>query len=72
MLCDFVYKVFVEIPHRYKVFYPALYASESENKDANLFNCVQVSFYICMWFMPQAEIVGFVSFPFERLLLSLF
>jgi hypothetical protein len=67
MLCDFVYKVFVEIPHRYKVFYPALYASESENKDANLFNCVQVSFYICMWFMSQAEIVGFVSSAFERL-----
>ncbi|RDX90438.1 Microsomal glutathione S-transferase 3, partial [Mucuna pruriens] len=26
---------------KYKVFYPTLYASESENKDANLFNCVQ-------------------------------
>jgi len=37
--------MFVEIPHRYKVFYPTLYASESENKDAKLFNCVQVSFY---------------------------
>ncbi|KAH9612385.1 hypothetical protein KSS87_017559 [Heliosperma pusillum] len=28
-------------PYRYKVNYPTLYASESENKDANLFNCVQ-------------------------------
>lgn len=28
---------------RYKVFYPNLYALESENKDAKIFNCVQVS-----------------------------
>lgn len=28
--------------NRYKVFYPAMYAVESENKDAKLFNCVQV------------------------------
>lgn len=27
---------------RYKVAYPTLYAVESENKDAKLFNCVQV------------------------------
>jgi hypothetical protein len=27
---------------RYKVFYPTMYAVESENKDAKLFNCVQV------------------------------
>ncbi|KAF8008106.1 hypothetical protein BT93_K1938 [Corymbia citriodora subsp. variegata] len=27
---------------KYKVFYPTLYASESDNKDAKLFNCVQV------------------------------
>ena len=27
---------------RYKVYYPTLYAIESENKDAKLFNCVQV------------------------------
>ncbi|XP_004503076.1 uncharacterized protein [Cicer arietinum] len=26
---------------KYNVFYPTLYASESENKDAKLFNCVQ-------------------------------
>ncbi|KAF3517107.1 hypothetical protein DY000_02058568 [Brassica cretica] len=28
---------------RYKVAYPTLYATESENKDAKLFNCVRVS-----------------------------
>jgi hypothetical protein len=27
---------------KYKVFYPTMYAVESENKDAKLFNCVQV------------------------------
>ncbi|XP_050387991.1 uncharacterized protein LOC126804965 [Argentina anserina] len=26
---------------KYKVFYPTMYASESDNKDANVFNCVQ-------------------------------
>ncbi|XP_054785433.1 uncharacterized protein LOC129291969 [Prosopis cineraria] len=26
---------------KYNVFYPTLYASESENKDAKLFNCIQ-------------------------------
>ncbi|XP_058108053.1 uncharacterized protein LOC131251398 [Magnolia sinica] len=26
---------------KYKVFYPNLYAQESENKDAKLFNCIQ-------------------------------
>ena len=29
---------------KYKVFYPTMYAVESENKDAKLFNCVQVCF----------------------------
>ncbi|XP_061347861.1 uncharacterized protein LOC133293328 [Gastrolobium bilobum] len=27
--------------NKYKVYYPTLYASESENKDAKLFNCIQ-------------------------------
>lgn len=26
---------------KYKVYYPTMYATESENKDAKLFNCVQ-------------------------------
>jgi hypothetical protein len=34
--------LFVVIVNRFKVPYPTLYASESENKDAKLFNCVQV------------------------------
>lgn len=31
------------LDRRYNVPYPTLYAIESENKDAKLFNCVQVS-----------------------------
>jgi glutathione S-transferase len=33
---------FCVVCSRYKVFYPTLYAIESENKNAKLFNCVQV------------------------------
>ncbi|CAL0307677.1 unnamed protein product [Lupinus luteus] len=33
--------MFVEIPHRYNVPYPTLYAIESENKHAKIFNCIQ-------------------------------
>jgi glutathione S-transferase len=36
---------------RYKVFYPTMYAIESENKDAKLFNCVQV----LPRFMPRSR-----------------
>lgn len=44
--------------NRYKVSYPTLYASESENKDAKLFNCVQVC--------PSINLLGFsVKFGFE-------
>lgn len=46
---------------RYKVFYPTLYALESENKDAKLFNCIQVltAFSLCpslspFWFCMQS------------------
>jgi glutathione S-transferase len=37
---------------KYKVPYPTLYAIESENKDAKLFNCVQVLFPLppCLFF----------------------
>lgn len=31
---------------KYKVPYPTLYAIESENKDAKLFNCVQVCIFL--------------------------
>ncbi|KAL4196863.1 hypothetical protein AMTRI_Chr04g248370 [Amborella trichopoda] len=37
---------------RYKVFYPTLYAVESENKDAKLFNCVQRGHQNSLEMMP--------------------
>ncbi|GAB4836130.1 hypothetical protein Ancab_001045 [Ancistrocladus abbreviatus] len=37
---------------RYKVFYPTLYASESENKDAKLFNCIQRGHQNSLEMMP--------------------
>lgn len=54
----FVYKVFDEILRRYKVNYPSLYASESENKDAKLFNCVQVSFLSKSWYLFLGFFLG--------------
>ncbi|XP_010435550.1 PREDICTED: microsomal glutathione S-transferase 3 [Camelina sativa] len=38
---------------RYKVFYPSLYAIESENKDAKLFNCVQRGHQNSLEMMPM-------------------
>ncbi|XP_015881466.3 uncharacterized protein LOC125422179 [Ziziphus jujuba] len=38
---------------RYKVFYPTLYASESENKDAKIFNCVQRGHQNSLEMMPM-------------------
>ncbi|XP_054817879.1 uncharacterized protein LOC129317585 [Prosopis cineraria] len=38
---------------KYKVFYPTLYASESENKDAKLFNCVQRGHQNSLEMMPM-------------------
>ncbi|KAJ4974098.1 hypothetical protein NE237_007272 [Protea cynaroides] len=37
---------------KYKVFYPLLYASESDNKDASLFNCVQRGHQNSLEMMP--------------------
>ncbi|KAG0469881.1 hypothetical protein HPP92_016581 [Vanilla planifolia] len=37
---------------RYKVPYPALYAVESENKDAKIFNCIQRGHQNSIEFMP--------------------
>ncbi|KAL6959715.1 glutathione transferase [Sarracenia purpurea var. burkii] len=37
---------------KYKVFYPILYALESENKDAKLFNCVQRGHQNSLEMMP--------------------
>ena len=49
---------------RYKVFYPNLYALESENKDAKIFNCIQVSdslnsdsiFYVFVFVTVESEL----------------
>lgn len=38
---------------KYKVFYPTLYAIESENKDAKLFNCVQRGHQNSLEMMPM-------------------
>ncbi|KAF8389605.1 hypothetical protein HHK36_024124 [Tetracentron sinense] len=38
---------------KYKVFYPTLYALESENKDAKLFNCVQRGHQNSLEMMPM-------------------
>uniref|UniRef100_A0A7N0TTH8 Glutathione S-transferase 3, mitochondrial n=1 Tax=Kalanchoe fedtschenkoi TaxID=63787 RepID=A0A7N0TTH8_KALFE len=37
---------------KYKVFYPTLYASQADNKDANLFNCVQRGHQNSLELMP--------------------
>ncbi|KAI3912149.1 hypothetical protein MKW92_037358 [Papaver armeniacum] len=37
---------------KYKVFLPVMYVSESENKDAKLFNCVQRGHQNSLEFMP--------------------
>ncbi|KAJ7539670.1 hypothetical protein O6H91_11G104800 [Diphasiastrum complanatum] len=36
---------------KYKVFYPTMYANESDNKDAKLFNCVQRGHQNCLEFI---------------------
>ncbi|CAI9110342.1 OLC1v1010349C2 [Oldenlandia corymbosa var. corymbosa] len=38
---------------KYKVFYPTMYASEAENKDAKLFNCVQRGHQNSLEMMPM-------------------
>lgn len=42
---------------KYKVFYPNLYAVESENKDAKLFNCVQRGHQNSLEMMPMFFVV---------------
>ncbi|KAM0936075.1 putative glutathione transferase [Dioscorea sansibarensis] len=37
---------------KYKVFYPVLYALESENKDAKIFNCIQRGHQNSLEWMP--------------------
>ncbi|KAG0547946.1 hypothetical protein BDA96_01G124500 [Sorghum bicolor] len=42
---------------KYKVFYPTMYAVESENKDAKLFNCVQRGHQNSLEMMPLFFVV---------------
>ncbi|XP_031371405.1 microsomal glutathione S-transferase 3 [Punica granatum] len=51
---------------KYKVFYPTLYATESENKDAKLFNCVQRGHQNSLEMMPtffMLMILGGIRHP---------
>ncbi|KAI8536642.1 hypothetical protein RHMOL_Rhmol10G0272900 [Rhododendron molle] len=51
---------------KYKVFYPVMYAIESENKDANLFNCVQRGHQNSLELMPaffMLMILGGIRHP---------
>ncbi|KAM7515940.1 hypothetical protein LguiA_005523 [Lonicera macranthoides] len=51
---------------KYKVFYPTLYATEAENKDAKLFNCVQRGHQNSLELMPiffMLMIVGGMKHP---------
>ncbi|KAE8685455.1 Detected protein of confused Function [Hibiscus syriacus] len=60
---------------RYKVFYPTLYALESDNKDANLFNCVQRGHQNSLEMMPMLfvlVILGGMGHPRVSAALGLF
>ncbi|KAK6127558.1 hypothetical protein DH2020_038716 [Rehmannia glutinosa] len=51
---------------RYKVFYPTMYATEAENKDAKLFNCVQRGHQNSLEMMPgffMLMILGGIKHP---------
>ncbi|GAB2218863.1 hypothetical protein Droror1_Dr00002095 [Drosera rotundifolia] len=60
---------------KYKVFYPALYALESENKDAKLFNCVQRGHQNSLELMPMfftLLILGGLRHPVASAAIGLF
>jgi glutathione S-transferase len=51
---------------RYRVPWPVMYAEESENKDARVFNCVQRGHQNCLEFLPQFFVVlllGGLQYP---------
>ncbi|CAI9758108.1 unnamed protein product [Fraxinus pennsylvanica] len=51
---------------KYKVLYPTMYATEAENKDANLFNCVQRGHQNSLEMMPMfftLMILGGIKHP---------
>lgn len=56
----------VKARKKYNVPYPAMYASEAENKDAKLFNCVQRGHQNSLELMPvffMLMIVGGIKHP---------
>ncbi|XP_020582141.1 microsomal glutathione S-transferase 3 [Phalaenopsis equestris] len=60
---------------KYKVPYPALYALESENKDAKLFNCVQRGHQNSLEYMPVffvALLLGGIQHSLVASILGLF
>ncbi|XP_052491069.1 uncharacterized protein LOC105790394 isoform X1 [Gossypium raimondii] len=60
---------------KYKVYYPTLYALESENKDAKLFNCVQRGHQNSLEMMPMffvLMILGGMAHPCISAALGLF
>ncbi|CAM8965577.1 unnamed protein product [Rhodiola kirilowii] len=59
---------------KYKVFYPTMYAIESENKDAKLFNCVQRGHQNSLEMMPMyfmLMILGGIKHPLVVAVLGL-
>lgn len=51
---------------KYKVYYPIMYALESENKDAKVFNCVQRGHQNSLEFMPTFMVMlllGGLQYP---------
>ncbi|KAK3027602.1 hypothetical protein RJ639_042278 [Escallonia herrerae] len=59
---------------KYKVSYPTMYAVESENKDAKIFNCIQVCFLtviVGFWTIDIATAAFFISLDENEKLLVL-
>ena len=58
---------------KYKVFYPTMYAIESENKQAKLFNCVQRGHQNSIEYMPTffaLLLIGGLQFPIAAAILG--
>ncbi len=58
---------------KYKVFYPTMYAMESENKQAKLFNCVQRGHQNSIEYMPTffaLLLIGGLQFPIAAAILG--
>lgn len=51
---------------KYKVYYPAMYANEVDNKDAKVFNCIQRGHQNTLEFLPtfiSLLLVGGLQYP---------